>query len=387
MTFGFGNQHSIQLSYGRADVHSTVPRRTSVQRRLGRGAAPRYNAAFCPERRGSVCAPLRSARSPPDYQPPARTRNDHAGTRPARLPDQELEAARRRRRARVRRADRRSSSLLSQLVTERHAGRARGRQARSSRASSRSAKCSSRARERPEGPAHRRRGLRPGLQDLPRSGRRRRAEVRRQGGVGEGDRAGPGDDGRARVQRHSRDAAEGRQSRSSITSKSSAASSTWPTRPAPTGRNRRRPSRRLPLPQPPQRLPHPLLRLLRLPLRRPHRRPRRARLRPPAAASKPDGKKIYETTCTVCHGAGIAGAPKFGDKAAWAPRLATGIDALYKRGADRQGRDARRRAATRSSPTPKSRPPSTTWWPRRSSSDRTPRKTRPASRVFFDRRA
>ena len=31
----------------------------------------------------------------------------------------------------------------------------------------------------------------------------------------------------------------------------------------------------------------------------------------------------------VCHGAGIAGAPKFGDKAAWAPRLKTGIDTLH----------------------------------------------------------
>ena len=51
---------------------------------------------------------------------------------------------------------------------------------------------------------------------------------------------------------------------------------------------------------------------------------------PAAAAAKPDGKKIFESTCTVCHGAGIAGAPKFGDKAAWAPRLATGIDTLYK---------------------------------------------------------
>ncbi|MEO8675513.1 MAG: c-type cytochrome [Casimicrobiaceae bacterium] len=50
----------------------------------------------------------------------------------------------------------------------------------------------------------------------------------------------------------------------------------------------------------------------------------------PAAAAKPDGRKIFESTCTVCHGAGIAGAPKFGDKAAWAPRLATGIDTLYK---------------------------------------------------------
>jgi len=31
----------------------------------------------------------------------------------------------------------------------------------------------------------------------------------------------------------------------------------------------------------------------------------------------------------VCHGAGIAGAPKFGDKAAWAPRLKSGLDALH----------------------------------------------------------
>ena len=53
-------------------------------------------------------------------------------------------------------------------------------------------------------------------------------------------------------------------------------------------------------------------------------------LHAPASGANADGKKIYETTCTVCHGAGIAGAPKFGDKAAWAPRLATGMDALYK---------------------------------------------------------
>jgi cytochrome c5 len=48
------------------------------------------------------------------------------------------------------------------------------------------------------------------------------------------------------------------------------------------------------------------------------------------AAAKPDGKKIFETTCTVCHGTGVAGAPKFGDKAAWAPRIATGLDTLVK---------------------------------------------------------
>jgi len=46
----------------------------------------------------------------------------------------------------------------------------------------------------------------------------------------------------------------------------------------------------------------------------------------PAAA---DGKKVYDTACAVCHGAGVAGAPKAGDKAAWAPRLKGGMNALY----------------------------------------------------------
>lgn len=53
----------------------------------------------------------------------------------------------------------------------------------------------------------------------------------------------------------------------------------------------------------------------------------------PAAAAvgtaKPDGKKVYDTTCMACHATGAAGAPKFGDKAAWAPRLKSGMDALY----------------------------------------------------------
>jgi len=52
----------------------------------------------------------------------------------------------------------------------------------------------------------------------------------------------------------------------------------------------------------------------------------------PAAAAKPAGdvgKNLYTSTCAVCHGAGIAGAPKFGDKAAWAPRLKQGAPVLY----------------------------------------------------------
>jgi cytochrome c5 len=47
------------------------------------------------------------------------------------------------------------------------------------------------------------------------------------------------------------------------------------------------------------------------------------------ADARPDGKKVYDTTCMACHATGAAGAPKLGDKAAWAPRLKTGIDALY----------------------------------------------------------
>jgi len=48
------------------------------------------------------------------------------------------------------------------------------------------------------------------------------------------------------------------------------------------------------------------------------------------AASKPDGKKVYESTCMVCHAAGIANAPKFGDKRAWAPHLASGVNELHQ---------------------------------------------------------
>jgi cytochrome c5 len=42
------------------------------------------------------------------------------------------------------------------------------------------------------------------------------------------------------------------------------------------------------------------------------------------------GKSVFDGTCTACHSAGVAGAPKVGDKAAWGPRIGQGKDTLYK---------------------------------------------------------
>jgi len=39
----------------------------------------------------------------------------------------------------------------------------------------------------------------------------------------------------------------------------------------------------------------------------------------------------YKSVCHVCHDAGIAGAPKFGDKAAWAARTTAGMNVVYDR--------------------------------------------------------
>ena len=51
----------------------------------------------------------------------------------------------------------------------------------------------------------------------------------------------------------------------------------------------------------------------------------------PVSDGKPrSGETIYNTICKTCHDAGVAGAPKTGDKAAWAPRLATGQATLLK---------------------------------------------------------
>lgn len=47
------------------------------------------------------------------------------------------------------------------------------------------------------------------------------------------------------------------------------------------------------------------------------------------ASAGADGKKIYDASCLACHAAGVAGAPKLGDKANWAPRIAQGNDKMY----------------------------------------------------------
>ncbi len=50
-----------------------------------------------------------------------------------------------------------------------------------------------------------------------------------------------------------------------------------------------------------------------------------AEAEPVAAKSAQD---LYNGACMACHGTGVAGAPKLGDKAAWEPRAGVGIDGL-----------------------------------------------------------
>ena len=49
-----------------------------------------------------------------------------------------------------------------------------------------------------------------------------------------------------------------------------------------------------------------------------------------AAAGSRSGEQIYKAVCGACHEAGVAGAPKLGDSAAWAPRIKTGLDGMLK---------------------------------------------------------
>jgi len=51
-----------------------------------------------------------------------------------------------------------------------------------------------------------------------------------------------------------------------------------------------------------------------------------------SAPSSPDlarGEQVYQTACNACHGTGIVGSPKFGDKQAWKSRVAQGMETLF----------------------------------------------------------
>lgn len=48
-----------------------------------------------------------------------------------------------------------------------------------------------------------------------------------------------------------------------------------------------------------------------------------------AAAAPTSGEEAFKQVCSACHGAGINGAPKYGDHAAWVARISEGKDALY----------------------------------------------------------
>lgn len=50
----------------------------------------------------------------------------------------------------------------------------------------------------------------------------------------------------------------------------------------------------------------------------------------PAVAENTAGKSVFNKTCALCHAAGVAGAPKPGDKADWGPRIAQGMEVLNK---------------------------------------------------------
>src|SRR5947199_1248437 len=47
-----------------------------------------------------------------------------------------------------------------------------------------------------------------------------------------------------------------------------------------------------------------------------------------AAASSRTGEQVYKAVCTTCHQTGVAGAPKIGDKAAWAPHIKEGLSEM-----------------------------------------------------------
>ena len=59
----------------------------------------------------------------------------------------------------------------------------------------------------------------------------------------------------------------------------------------------------------------------------------------PADPKLAAGKAVYDTNCAACHEAGMMGAPKPGDKAAWSARIPQGVETMYSRSSDLVGSD------------------------------------------------
>lgn len=54
-----------------------------------------------------------------------------------------------------------------------------------------------------------------------------------------------------------------------------------------------------------------------------------------SASGEPrSGEKVYGAVCKACHAAGVAGAPKLGDKEVWAPRISEGMETLVSHAVD-----------------------------------------------------
>jgi cytochrome c5 len=82
----------------------------------------------------------------------------------------------------------------------------------------------------------------------------------------------------------------------------------------------------------------------------------------PAAAPAATGNAapaLYGQVCAACHVAGVANAPKLGDKAAWGPRVAAGVDALTASAI--KGKGAMPPKGGSAAPTARSRPWCSTW--------------------------
>jgi cytochrome c5 len=67
-----------------------------------------------------------------------------------------------------------------------------------------------------------------------------------------------------------------------------------------------------------------------VPVAAPAPAPAPAPIAPVSAADLAIGEKVYTATCAACHAAAVMGAPKLADAAAWSPRIAKGVNVLYK---------------------------------------------------------